>query len=60
MHEQLENTIQTNLQIALKRLHKEKDLVIDEFVSLLLKFEIEFIFRQQKIVLLNIPINLMK
>ncbi len=29
MHEQLENTIQTNLQIALKRLHKEKDLVID-------------------------------
>jgi hypothetical protein len=59
MHEQREKTIRTNLQTAINHLHSEKDLVIDR-ISFYLSFNIKLFFRKQKIVLLNIQINLTK
>ena len=57
MHEQLEKTIRTNLQITLNRLHEEKDLVINRMFFFILNFL--GLFRKQKIVFRNIQINLM-
>jgi len=54
MHEQLEKTIKTNFQTTLNRLHEERDLVINQKSFFKINF---FLFRKQKIVLLNIQIN---
>jgi hypothetical protein len=58
MHEQLAKTIQRNAQTTLNRLHEKRELVIYQFFFVFAK--LSFAFRKQKIVLLNIQINLMK